>query len=59
LGAALGAPGPRVTIRIGALVPGKSDQRFATRSGLAFAVTVPRFTIDRPDTVTLGELIKK
>jgi len=59
LGAALAAPGPSVTIRIGAPVPGKQDQRFATRSGLAFAVTVPRYSIDRPDTVTLGELLKK
>lgn len=52
-------PRAKLTIRIGAPVPGKTDERYATRDGLAFAVTLAKWATDRPDTVALGDLVKK
>ncbi len=48
-----------VTIRIGASVPGKQEQRYATRSGLGFTVTVGKYASDRALAATLAELVKK
>jgi len=53
------APRGKLTIRIGAPIPGKTDERYATRDGMAFAVSLPKWTTDRPDTVALGDLVKK
>jgi len=46
-----------VTIKIGALVPGKEDQRYAARSGFAYAVSVSKFSSERALSVTLKELL--
>jgi hypothetical protein len=47
-----------VTIRIGALVLGKPDAFYAARSGLDFAVSVARFSVDRALSAELKELAK-
>lgn len=49
----------QVTIRIGAPAAGKPDSRYATRSGLPFAVTLPKYAYDRALTVELKELMKQ
>lgn len=46
-------------VRIGAPVPGKEGARYAARSGLGFAVTVPKYSVDRALEATLSELLSK
>ena len=48
-----------VTIKIGAPVAGKQDQRYATRSGLGFTVSVGKYASDRALGATLADLVKK
>jgi len=48
---------PAVTVRIGAPIPGKEDQRYATRSGFAYALSVSKFSSERALSVTLKELL--
>jgi len=62
--AAQGTPVPAaapaaVTIKIGAPVAGKPDQRYATRSGLGFAVSVGKSASDRALDAALADLVKK
>ena len=52
------APAPTV-VSIGAPVPGKADQRYGSRSGFGFAVTLPKYSVDRALDATLAELIAK
>ncbi len=58
-GADSAAAAVSVTVRLGAPVPGKQDTRYAARSGLGFAVTVPRYAYDRALSVELKELVKR
>ena len=54
------APNPvTVTMRIGGLVPGAEEQRYAARTGNPFAATVAKYGYDRALSVTIGELLKK
>lgn len=55
---ALGGPGS-IQIRIGGPVAGKSDQRYASRTGLSFAVTVPQYAYDRALTARIKDLLRK
>ena len=52
------APAAPVTIQIGGPVAGK-DQRYATRTGLGFAVTVGKYGSDRALGATLSDLVKQ
>jgi hypothetical protein len=54
-----GAPPVPVVVSIGGPVAGKDGQRYATRSGFGFAVTVPKYSADRALDATLSELIAK
>jgi uncharacterized protein DUF4340 len=53
-GASAAAP---MVVRIGAAVPGKEGERYAARSGFAFAVTVPKYSVDRALEASLTELL--
>jgi hypothetical protein len=48
-----------VTYRIGALVAGKTDARYAARSGAKFAVSIPQYSADRALSTRLEDLLKK
>jgi hypothetical protein len=48
-----------VTVRVGGLVAGKTDARYAARSGLGFAVSVPQYGVDRALSARLEDLVKK
>jgi hypothetical protein len=54
--AAAAAAGPLV-VRIGAEVPGKEGEHYAARSGFGFAVTVPKYSVDRALEASLGDLL--
>ena len=53
------AAGGSLTLRIGSAPPGKDDQRYATRSGFPWAVTVGEAGADRALNVTLADLVAK
>jgi len=53
------APQPQiVTVKIGGLVPGPDQQRYALRSGSPFGATVAKYGYDRALSATLTELLK-
>jgi hypothetical protein len=54
-----GAATAAIEVRIGAAVPGKENERYASRSGFGYAFTVNKFAVDRALTVTLSELTAK
>ena len=53
------AAGGALTVKIGSAPAGKDDQRYATRTGLPWAVTVSKAGADRALNVTLAELVAK
>ena len=46
-------------MKIGGLVPGKDGYRYAARSGFGFAVTVPKYSVDRALEASLPDLLPK
>ena len=53
------APGGALVLRIGAPVPGKEGDRYAARSGFEYAVTIPKYSVDRAVDATLEDLVAK
>lgn len=54
-----GAAPEEVTVEIGGPVAGKPDLRYATRSGLGFAVTLPRSAFERVLSAQWSDLLRK
>jgi len=53
------APGGALVLRIGAPVPGKEGDRYAARSGFGYAVTIPKYSVDRVLEAALADLAPK
>jgi hypothetical protein len=53
------APPAAITVEIGGPVAGKPDLRYATRSGLGFAVALPRYAYERALSAKWSDLVRK
>ena len=58
-GDSTGASAGAVVVKIGGLVPGKDGYHYAARSGFGFAVTVPKYSVDRALEASLADLLPK